>query len=199
MILNSIMIRSIFHTKSSTSQWKYRSQTEAADALEEAGDVIAAAGRPDEGVSLYGDVGSHEFSGLLTAHPTCIANTIMIHPKPERERWMTLWNYKNGIPWSWLQHVKIHQTYQHLTQTYVILHTVKHMPPCLDSPSAQSHMAISSKVPGWTIRTRPLMTSPPMITAPRPMSVAKARVYWVTKYKQSSDPYNERKKMLFNY
>lgn len=194
------MIWSIFHTKSNMSQWKYRSQTEAADALEEVGDVIAAAGRPDEGVSLHGDVGSHEFSGLLTAHPTCIANTIMIHPKPERERWMILWNYKNGIPWSWLQNVNTHtQTYQHLTQTYVILHTVKHMPPCLDSPSVQRHMAISSKVPGWTIRTRPLMTSPPMKTAPRPVSVAKATVYWVTQYKQSSDPYNDRKKMLFNY
>ncbi len=175
------MVRSIFHTKSSISQWKYRSQTEAADALEEVGDVIAAAGRPDEGVSLHGDVGSHEFNVLLTAHPTCIANTIMIHPKPERGRWMILWNYKNGIPWSCLQNVNIHtQTYQHLTQTYVILHTVKHMPPCLDSPSAQNHIAISSKVPGWTIRTRPLMTSPPMKTAPRPMNVAKATVYWVS-------------------
>lgn len=81
-----MLIQSKFHTKYSTHQWKYRSQTRAADALEEVGDVIAAAGRPDEGVSLHGDVGSHEFSGLLTAHPTCIANTIMIHPKPERER-----------------------------------------------------------------------------------------------------------------
>lgn len=165
-------------------QWKYRSQTRAADALEEVGDVIAAAGRPDEGVSLHGDVGSHEFSSLLTAHPTCIANTIMIHPKPERERWMILWKYTNGIPWSRLQNVNAHTNPSAPHTTYVILHTVKHMPPCLDSHSAQRHMAISSKVPGRTIRTRPLMTSPPMKTAPRPVSVAKATEYWVTQHKQ---------------
>lgn len=49
--------------------------------VEEVGDVIAAAGGPDERVGLHGNVGSHEFGGLLTAHPACIANTIMIHPK----------------------------------------------------------------------------------------------------------------------
>lgn len=173
-----------YFTKYSTLQCKNRYQTQAADALKEVGDVVAAAGRPDEGVSLHGDVGSHKFSGLLTANPTRIANTIMIHPKPERERWMILWKHKYRIHWSRLQNVNTHTNPSAPHTTYVILHTVKHIPPCLDSPSAQRHMAVSSKVPGRTIRTRPLMTSPPMKTAPRPVSVAKATEYWVTQHKQ---------------
>lgn len=52
------------------------------------------------------------------------------------------------------------------------------MRPCLDSPSAQRQMVVSSKVPGQTIKTRPLMISPPMKTARRPASVAKATEWW---------------------
>lgn len=79
------------------------------------------------------------------------------------------------------------QSHPYLTQTYVIIHTAEHMPPRLDIPSAQRQTVVGSKVPGQTIKTRPLMTSPPMKTAGRPASVAKATEWSVTRRKQSRD------------
>lgn len=51
--------------------------------LQETGDVIPAAGRPDEGVGLHGDVVSHQLGGLLAAWPTGVPHTIVVHPKPK--------------------------------------------------------------------------------------------------------------------
>jgi len=53
------------------------------DSLQEAGDVIAAAGGPDEGVGLHGDVVGHQLGGLLAARPTGVAHAVVVHPKPE--------------------------------------------------------------------------------------------------------------------
>lgn len=51
--------------------------------LQEAGDVITAAGGPDERVGLHGDVVSHQLGSLLTARPTGVPHSVMVHPKPE--------------------------------------------------------------------------------------------------------------------
>lgn len=48
-------------------------------------------------------------------------------------------------------------------------------------------MVVGSKVPGQTIKTRPLMTSPPMKTVWRAASIAKATEWSVTQHKQSWD------------
>lgn len=94
---NSVMVKC---SSNSASKWKFRCQNRETDALEEVGDVIAATGRPDEGVGLHGDVGGHEFCGLLTAHSTRIANTIVIHSEPVKKmndgtvEWTPVWHHK---------------------------------------------------------------------------------------------------------
>lgn len=60
----------------------------AVDSLQEVGDVVSAAGGPDERVGLHGDVCSHQLGCLLTAGATGVAHSVMVHPKPAgRERW----------------------------------------------------------------------------------------------------------------
>lgn len=54
-----------------------------ADSLQEAGDVIPAAGRPDEGVGLHGDVVGHQLGGLLAEGPAGVPHAVMVHPKPK--------------------------------------------------------------------------------------------------------------------
>ena len=48
------------------------------DSLQEVGDVVSAAGGPDEGVGLHGDVCSHQLGCLLTAGATAVAHSVMV-------------------------------------------------------------------------------------------------------------------------
>lgn len=50
--------------------------------LQKAGDVVAAAGRPHEGVGLHGDVGGHELGRVLATGPTAVPHTVVVHAKP---------------------------------------------------------------------------------------------------------------------
>lgn len=53
------------------------------DSLQEAGDVVPAAGRPDEGVGLHGDVVGHQLGRLLAERPAGVPHAVMVHSKPE--------------------------------------------------------------------------------------------------------------------
>lgn len=53
------------------------------DSLQEAGDVVPAAGGPDEGVGLHGDVVGHQLGGLLAQRPTGVPHAVVVHSKPE--------------------------------------------------------------------------------------------------------------------
>lgn len=52
------------------------------DSLQETGDVIPAAGGPNEWVRLHGDVIGHQLGGLLAAGSTSVPHAVMVHPKP---------------------------------------------------------------------------------------------------------------------
>lgn len=53
-----------------------------AHSLQEVGDVIAAAGGPDEGVGLHGDVGGHQLGRLLAARAASVPHAVVVHPEP---------------------------------------------------------------------------------------------------------------------
>lgn len=54
--------------------------------LEEAGDVVFAAGRPGERVGVGSNVSGHQFGCLMAFGTTGIPNPIMVHPKTETHK-----------------------------------------------------------------------------------------------------------------
>lgn len=52
--------------------------------LEKAGDVVFAAGRPRERVSVGRDVGGHQFGGLVAFGAAGVPNPIVVHPETGR-------------------------------------------------------------------------------------------------------------------
>lgn len=54
--------------------------------LQEAGDVIPAAGGPHERVCLHGDVSSHQLGRLLPPRATAVAHPVVVHAEPGTTR-----------------------------------------------------------------------------------------------------------------
>lgn len=54
--------------------------------LQEAGDVIPAAGGPHKGVGLHGDVSSHQLGRLLAPRAAAVAHPVVVHAEPGATR-----------------------------------------------------------------------------------------------------------------
>lgn len=71
--------------------------------LQEAGDVVLAAGGPGKGVGVGCDVRRHQLGRLVPLRPTGVPNSIMVHSKAVREETDT----RGGVR-SWAQSCQSH-------------------------------------------------------------------------------------------